>query len=109
MAVEEIEFGDNDTLSAMVASIISADLIILSDIDGLYTANPKRDTAQRIKYVEEVTPAIKNWQAVPMKLYYRRHDYKTDGGRDSRQFRRAMVIANGRERIFCKELSTGQM
>ena len=61
VAVEEIEFGDNDTLSAMVASIISADLlIILSDIDGLYTANPKRDTsAQRIKYVEEVTPAIK--------------------------------------------------
>ena len=39
VAVEEIEFGDNDTLSAMVASIISADLlIILSDIDGLYTS-----------------------------------------------------------------------
>ncbi len=60
VAVEEIRFGDNDTLSALVASLINADLlIILSDIDGLYSGNPRVDPqAQLIKLVEEVTPAI---------------------------------------------------
>lgn len=42
VAVEEIEFGENDTLSALVAKLINADaLIILSDVDGLYTKNPR--------------------------------------------------------------------
>lgn len=60
VAVEEIKFGDNDTLSAMVASLADADLlVILSDIDGLYTANPHSDsTAQLISLVEEITPEI---------------------------------------------------
>ncbi|GAB4264943.1 glutamate 5-kinase [Thermincola ferriacetica] len=60
VAVEEIRFGDNDTLSAMVASLINADLlVILSDIDGLYSGNPKTDPhAQLINVVEEITPAI---------------------------------------------------
>ena len=50
-------FGDNDTLSADVARLINADLlIILSDIDGLYTGNPKTDPdAKRISYVEDIT------------------------------------------------------
>jgi glutamate 5-kinase len=50
-------FGDNDTLSADVAKLINADLlIILSDIDGLYTGNPKTDPqAKRISYVETIT------------------------------------------------------
>jgi len=50
-------FGDNDTLSADVACLMHADLlIILSDIDGLYTGNPKEDSdAQRISYVSEIT------------------------------------------------------
>jgi len=44
VAVEEIKFGDNDTLSALVAGLIDADLlIILSDIKGLYTSDPKKD------------------------------------------------------------------
>lgn len=44
IAVEEIKFGDNDTLSALVASLIDAELlIILSDIDGLYTGDPSKD------------------------------------------------------------------
>lgn len=44
IAVEEIRFGDNDTLSALVASLIDAELlIILSDIDGLYTGDPSKD------------------------------------------------------------------
>ena len=56
VSTEEIEFGDNDTLSAIVASLVSADcLVLLSDIDGLYTANPKEDsTATLIPVVENI-------------------------------------------------------
>lgn len=44
VAVEEIRFGDNDRLSALVASLLDADLlVILSDVEGLYTGDPKRD------------------------------------------------------------------
>ena len=44
VAVDEIRFGDNDTLAAMVATAIDADLVVLlSDIDGLYTADPRKD------------------------------------------------------------------
>lgn len=52
----EIQFGDNDTLSAIVASLIGADLLILlSDIDGLYTADPKKDKAARlVPYVDKI-------------------------------------------------------
>lgn len=60
VAVDEIKIGDNDTLSATVATLIDADaLLILSDIDGLYTANPQEDkTARWLPEVAEITPAI---------------------------------------------------
>lgn len=56
VAVEEIKFGDNDTLSALVTNLIEADLLILlSDIDGLYTADPhKKKEARLIQTVEAV-------------------------------------------------------
>ena len=57
VAVDELCFGDNDTLSAMVAGLIGANLlVILTDVDGLYTGNPKNDlSAQLIKEVAEVS------------------------------------------------------
>lgn len=60
VAVDEIKIGDNDNLSAMVATLIDADaLIILSDIDGLYTANPAIDPkAELIDELPEITPDI---------------------------------------------------
>ena len=60
VATEEIEFGDNDTLAALVAEGVGADLLILlSDIDGLYTANPKQDSsAKLIPEVTEITAEI---------------------------------------------------
>ncbi len=60
IATYEIEFGDNDTLSAIVASLIEADLlVILSDIDGLYSADPRTvDSAEIIHSVLEVTPEL---------------------------------------------------
>jgi glutamate 5-kinase len=56
----EIEFGDNDTLSANVATLVSADLLILlSDIDGLYSADPKKQTnAEIIRSVDKITPEL---------------------------------------------------
>jgi glutamate 5-kinase len=53
VATEEIEIGDNDTLSAIVAALVDADLLILlSDIDGLYTDDPRKNPDA--KFIEEV-------------------------------------------------------
>jgi glutamate 5-kinase len=66
VAVDELEnginrvFGDNDTLSAIVAELVKADLlIILSDIDGLYTCDPRKNScSELISVVEDITPEI---------------------------------------------------
>lgn len=60
VSVEQIRFGDNDTLAALVACLIEADLVvILSDIDGLYTANPAtHPDAQLIPRVERIDAGI---------------------------------------------------
>src|SRR6202050_3140993 len=60
VATAEIRYGDNDRLAARVAQMVGADcLVLLSDIDGLYTANPNQDPdAEFIARVLEITPAI---------------------------------------------------
>jgi glutamate 5-kinase len=60
IATDEVRVGDNDTLSARVANLVDADLlIILTDINGLYTAHPDHDpTAQLIPVVEEIDEHI---------------------------------------------------
>ena len=60
VATEEIAFGDNDTLAALVARCVEADLLVLlSDIDGLFTADPHTDSsAALIPIVEAITPEI---------------------------------------------------
>lgn len=69
ICVHEIEatFGDNDKLSAMVASKVEAELLILlSDIDGLYDKNPKKnDNARLISTVEKITPEIESYGGSP--------------------------------------------
>jgi len=60
VVVEEIKFGDNDTLSALVASIVDADLlIILSDVDGLYDSDPRvnKEACLQVE-VDEITPVM---------------------------------------------------
>lgn len=61
VVTDEIVIGDNDTLSAIVANVVKADLlIILSDIDGFFTADPHKDcNAKLIHKVCEITPEIK--------------------------------------------------
>jgi glutamate 5-kinase len=60
VATAEIRFGDNDRLAARVAQMISADtLVLLSDIDGLYTADPRRDpAAEHLGEIRAITPDI---------------------------------------------------
>ena len=62
VATEEIEFGDTDTLSAIVAHLIKADLLILlTDIDGFYTDDPhKNKDAVKLSVVEQITDELKD-------------------------------------------------
>ncbi|MEM9843808.1 MAG: glutamate 5-kinase [Pseudomonadota bacterium] len=60
VATDEIRYGDNDRLAAQVAVTAGADcLVLLSDVDGLYTADPSTDeTARRLEIIETITPQI---------------------------------------------------
>ena len=68
VATDEIRFGDNDRLAAQIAVTVGADqLVLLSDVDGLYTANPKEDpSAKRFDVVERITPQIEAMAGDPV-------------------------------------------
>jgi glutamate 5-kinase len=68
IATDEIRFGDNDRLAAQVAVTIEADqLVLLSDVDGFYSANPATDpTAQRFDIVDHITPQIEAMAGDPV-------------------------------------------
>ena len=70
-ATTEIKYGDNDRLAARVSQIISADcLILLSDVDGLYTDNPKKNKKTKfIKIVKEIDKNIKRYATTTENLY----------------------------------------
>ena len=68
VATDEIRFGDNDRLAAQIAVTIGADqLILLSDVDGFYSANPKEDpSAERFEIVDRITPEIEAMAGDPV-------------------------------------------
>ncbi|ACM03009.1 glutamate 5-kinase [[Luteovulum] sphaeroides subsp. megalophilum] len=68
VATDEIRFGDNDRLAAQIAVTVGADqLVLLSDVDGFYSANPKEDpTAERFDLVETITPALEAMAGDPV-------------------------------------------
>jgi len=68
VTTEELRFGDNDRLAARVAQMVSADLLILlSDVDGLYTGNPRLDpAAKHIPEVHEITRHIEDMASGPL-------------------------------------------
>jgi len=70
-ATTEIKYGDNDRLASRVSQIIGADcLILLSDVDGLYTANPKKNkNAKLIKTVKEIDENIKKYATKTENFY----------------------------------------
>lgn len=68
VATDEIRFGDNDRLAAQIAVTVGADqLVLLSDVDGFYSANPKLDpAARRFDLVAAITPAIEAMAGDPI-------------------------------------------
>jgi glutamate 5-kinase len=68
VATDEIRFGDNDRLAAQIAATVGADqLVLLSDVDGLYTANPVLDpAARRLDIVAAITPEIEAMAGDPV-------------------------------------------
>ena len=97
-ATTEIKYGDNDRLAARVSQIISADcLILLSDVDGLYTDNPKKNKKTRlIETVNEIDKNIKGY-ATKNENYYGSGGMKTkiDAAKICQLSGCYMAIANG--------------
>ena len=65
VATEELRYGDNDRLSARVAQMIQSDvLILLSDVDGVYTGDPRRDSkARHVPHIDTITQEVESWAA----------------------------------------------
>ena len=111
VATAEIRFGDNDRLAARVAEMVQADqLVLLSDIDGLYTADPKRDPdAAHIGVVPALTPEIEAMGGEPPPGY-------SSGGmrtklvaaRIATQAGCAMAIALGHQRPAARSARRGR-
>jgi glutamate 5-kinase len=111
VAVDEIKVGDNDNLSALVASLIDADLLVLlTDVDGLYTADPAASPdARKLDAVEAITPDI-------LSLVWDRSATVSVGGMatklEAAQKAAAagipMVIASGREEGALGRLLAGE-
>ena len=112
VSTHEIQFGDNDRLSAIVAALIGADLLILlSDIDGLYSDDPRKNpNAKFIGLVQEITPDLLamgkatsgsdvGTGGMSAKLAAAR--IATDSGSD-------MIIANGENVEVIQELMEGK-
>ena len=111
VATEEIVFGDNDTLAALVAESVRADLLILlSDIDGLYTADPHSDeNARLIPEVRELTEEIMSLGGGAgsslgtggMETKLRAAKIATEAGCD-------MIIANGADPKILYDITEGK-
>jgi glutamate 5-kinase len=111
VAVEEIKVGDNDTLSALVAALVNADLLVLlTDVDGLYTSDPSVDAgARKLDVVEAITEDI-------TRLVWNRAGGVSVGGMATKlaAAQKAgvsgipMVIAGGREPGVLRRLMAGE-
>ena len=110
VATAEIRYGDNDRLSARVATMIEADcLVLLSDIDGLYTAPPAKDpNATHIPVVEAITPSIEAMAGgAASHLSRGGMTTKIEAGKIATLAGTAMIIAKGTENHPIKALTEG--
>lgn len=111
ISTDEIEFGDNDNLSAVVAALTDADLLILmSDIDGLYTADPNKDpNAKFIECVPEIDDSLyeiaggagSDYGTGGMLTKIQAARIATDSGCD-------MIIANGQDFRVIHDIVEGE-
>ncbi len=110
VATQEIRYGDNDRLSARVATMIEADcLVLLSDVDGLYTAPPARDPAARhLPLVPAITAEIEDMAGgAATHLSRGGMTTKIEAGKIATQAGTAMIIARGTELHPLRALRTG--
>ena len=110
VATAEIRYGDNDRLSARVATMIEADcLVLLSDIDGLYTAPPARDPgATHLPVVKAITPAIEAMAGgAASHLSRGGMTTKVEAGKIATLAGTAMIIAKGTESHPIRALTEG--
>lgn len=110
VATAEIRYGDNDRLSARVATMIEADLLVLlSDIDGLYTAPPAKDpAAEHLPVVDRITPAIEAMAGgAASHLSRGGMTTKVEAGKIATLAGTAMIIAKGTEAHPLKRLTEG--
>lgn len=118
VAVEEVRFnfGDNDNLSALVAVLISADLlVILSDVDGLYTADPRATAdARLVPVVDRIDRAVEAYAGAAGRLGTGGMASKLQAARKANEAGIACVIADGRHgdvlpRVFDAAQSVGTL
>ena len=110
VATAEIRYGDNDRLSARVATMIEADcLVLLSDVDGLYTAPPAKDpNAEHLPVVRQITAAIEAMAGgAASHLSRGGMTTKVEAGKIATQAGTAMIIAKGTEQHPLKALTEG--
>lgn len=110
VAIEEIKFGDNDNLSAMVATLIEADiLLILTDIDGLYSDDPARNPhAELIHIVEKITPVIeRSAKKSKSELSTGGMFTKIQAAKKCVRAGIVMIIANGKNQQVINEIFSG--
>lgn len=112
IAVDELKIGDNDTLSATVATLVDADaLVILSDIEGVYTANPQTDkNAKLIDCIEEITPEVEKLAGgAGSKLGTGGMYTKIQAAKIAVNSGVAMVIASGQRDEVLRQVLKGQV
>lgn len=111
VATSEIRYGDNDRLAARVATMMGSDLLILlSDIDGLYTKSPHRDpTAEFIPFITSITSDIEKMADVAASELSRGGmKTKLDAGKIANSAGTAMVIASGKRMNPLAALDKGE-
>jgi glutamate 5-kinase len=107
IAIHEIKVGDNDTLSALVASIVNADLLILlSDIDGLYDSDPRSNkNAKLLTYVPEITEEVESYAGISKsKLGTGGMATKLKAAKIAVENGVSMIIANGSNDNIIKDI-----
>jgi glutamate 5-kinase len=111
VATEELRYGDNDRLSARVAQMIQADLLILlSDVDGVYTGDPGRDPgARHVPHIGAITAEIEGWAGSASAAGVGSGGMRTKiaAARVAQSFGCATIIASGREDRPLSALQSG--
>lgn len=112
VATEELRYGDNDRLSARVAQLIQADLLILlSDVDGVYTADPRRDqSAEHVAHIAILDDEVEGWAGGASSAGLGSGGMRTKlaAARIAQSFGCATIVASGHHENPLARLASGE-